>query len=93
MSGLAFSISLLVILVVLLLRFKIVNFINKNFDVDFQSEWIVYFLTIIFIMVIAMGMLLDDTKNKYGQVSEGFKNLKPKQEDRPNPMFDINTYW
>ena len=92
MSSLVFSLSLIIILGILLLRFKIVNFINKNFDIDFQSEWIVYFLTIIFIVVIAMGMLLDDksTKNK---LSDGFKNITPTQSNKPNPMFDINTYW
>jgi len=92
LTSLVFSLSLIIILVILLLRFKIVNFINKNFDVDFQSEWIVYFLTIVFIVVIAMGMLLDDksTKNK---LSDGFKNITPKQSNKPNPMFDINTYW
>jgi hypothetical protein len=91
-SSLVFSLSLIIILGILLLRFKIVNFINKNFDIDFQSEWIVYFLTIIFIVVIAMGMLLDDksTKNK---LSDGFKNITPTQSNKPNPMFDINTYW
>ena len=92
MSSLVFSLSLIIIFAILLLRFKIVNFINKNFDIDFQSEWIVYFLTIIFIVVIAMGMLLDDksTKNK---LSDGFKNITPTQSNKPNPMFDINTYW
>lgn len=90
MSLLAFSLSLIIILTVLLLRFKIVALINKNFDIDFQSEWLVYFLTIVFIIVIAMGMLFDDSTNK---LSEGFKNMKPSQSDKPNPMFDINTYW
>ncbi|MEA3498130.1 MAG: hypothetical protein U9R16_03625 [Campylobacterota bacterium] len=93
MSGLAFIISIAILLIIFILRFKITNFINESFNFNFQSEWIVYILTIIFIIVIAMGMLMDDTKKKYGEVSEGFKNLKPKQDDRPNPMFDINTYW
>ena len=92
MSSLVFSLSLIIILGILLLRFKIVNFINKNFDIDFQSEWIVYFLTIIFIVVIAMGMLLDD-KSRKNKLSDGFKNITPTQSNKPNPMFDINTYW
>jgi hypothetical protein len=77
------------------LRFKITNLINENFSLNskFQSEWIVYALTVFFIIVIAMGMLMDNTKSKYGQVSEGFQNLKPKKDTRPNPLFDINTYW
>ena len=92
MSALVFSLSLIIIVAILLLRFKIVNFINKNFNVDFQSEWIVYFLTIVFMIVIAMGMLLDDTSTK-NKLSDGFKKITPSQSNRPNPMFDINTYW
>ena len=92
MSFNLFILSLTVIIILLLIRFKIVKLINKNFDTDFQSEWIVYFLTIAFIVVIAMGMLLDDTSSP-NKLSDGFKNMKPSSNDRPNPMFDINTYW
>ena len=93
MTGLVFSISIAIILAIFLLRFKITTFINESFDFKFQSEWIVYILSIVFIIIISMGMLMDETKDKYSDVSEGFKNLKPKQDDKPNPVFDINTYW
>jgi hypothetical protein len=32
-------------------------------------------------------------KQKYGNVSDGFEKVRPKDLDRPNPLFDIDTYW
>jgi uncharacterized membrane protein YhaH (DUF805 family) len=95
MTETSFALSLIILLLIFLMRFKITEFLNENLKVNFkfQSEWVVYFITITFMVVVIVGMLLDDTKNKYGEVSEGFKNLKPKQDTRPNPLFDINTYW
>jgi hypothetical protein len=93
-----FILSLTVLFIILLNRKKITSVINEKFYSDetkankFQSEWIVYILTILFIAVISMGMLMDNTKEKYGQISEDFQKLKPQHDEssRPHRWFDIN---
>ena len=92
MTGSLFTFSLLFLLTIFFLRHKIVNFINSSFELEYkiQSEWIVYILTILFIVVISAGMLLDNTKEKYANISDGFEKIRSKNDEQPMRFFDIN---
>ncbi|MEA3512795.1 MAG: hypothetical protein U9R37_04250 [Campylobacterota bacterium] len=93
MNELMFFLSLVVLAIVFFSRHKITNKINYTLSTNLQSEYIVYILFIFFVMVIAAGMLLDDTKAKYSGISESYENLKtPKSAERPHRYFDIDTY-
>ncbi|MGB3750523.1 MAG: hypothetical protein WA945_03070 [Arcobacteraceae bacterium] len=92
MNELIFAISFAFLLLVFLKRQKIVNFLSSNFDIRIGSEVLVYVLTFFFIILIMAGMLLDNTKEKYSQISENYDNLKTKEEKRPHRYFDVNTY-
>lgn len=91
MNAMTFLFSLTAILGVFLVRHKITEYLNERFQPKekFQSEWIVYILTIFFIIVISYGMLLD-TKKAGPNVSDSIENLEPAQEKKPHPWFDIN---
>lgn len=88
----SFVLSLSILLIIFLMRKRITLFLNDNFEFKYkiQSEWIVYILTVLFIVVISMGMLLDDTKSKYSNISDGFENIRSKAEEKPHRWFDIN---
>ena len=95
MTDMSFVLSIIILTLIFLVRMKIVEMINNNFNLKtkVESEWVVYFITFAFIIVIIAGMLLDGTKKKYSSVSDGFEKIQSRPNDRPNPMFDINTYW
>jgi len=57
-----------------------------------SSEIIVYIVTALIVTLILAGMLLDNTKEKYSQISENYDNLKTKDDKRPHRYFDVNTY-
>ena len=50
--------------------------------------------TIILVLVILIGALNSSGKKKYSTISQNFDNIRtPASQKRPNPMFDIDTYW
>jgi hypothetical protein len=93
MNAVTFAISLFIIVVVFLSRHNIVLYFRYNYGKKIESEWIVYICFALFVMVILAGMLLDDPKEKYANISENYKNLRPDNAKRPHRYFDINTYW
>jgi len=95
MTNLSFALSFAILVIIFLLRLKITDIINESYKpkTTFQSEWIVYILSVLFVALILMGMLMDNTTQKYSDLSNGFEKLQSRPNDRPNPMFDINTYW
>jgi hypothetical protein len=52
-------------------------------------------LTVILVVVVLIaGLAPTATKQKYSSISNNFDNLRtPAAQKRPNPMFDIDTYW
>ncbi len=99
MSETNFAFILLLLSLAYGFKSKITKIINqiffKNYDnFELKSKYISYLLFIILIFVLVFGMMLGTkTEKTYGNVSEGFKKVRTKGEDRPNPLFDIDTYW
>jgi branched-subunit amino acid permease len=52
-------------------------------------------LTIILVIIVLIaGLTPNATKQKYSSISNNFDNIRtPEAQRRPNPMFDIDTYW
>ena len=96
MNETIFVISLVVLTAILLSRHKFVAFLDEKFYIRLPSEIIVYILTFLFAVVIMAGMLLDDTKAKYSNISDNYDKMRPKApsaaDKRPHRYFDINTY-
>ena len=93
MFELIFGVSFIILVTLFIKRHKIVNYLNYNFGTNIESEIIVYILTFFFVIMIILGMLLDDTKEKYSNISQSYDKLRPNQNDqRPHRYFDINTY-
>jgi len=92
MNELLFAISFIVIVFIFLKRHSIVEYLNYNIGTNLSSEIIVYILTVLFIILILAGMLLDNTKSKFNQISQDYENLKPQDSKRPHRYFDVNTY-
>ncbi len=92
MEETSFVLSLVTLVIILLLRKRLTAFLNESLTLSYkiQSEWIVYILTILFMIVIGVGMLMDDTKKKYANISESFEKVRTMPDDKPHPWFDIN---
>ena len=93
MNAVIFAISLFIIAVVFLSRHNIVLYFRYNYGKKIESEWIVYVCFALFVVVIMSAMLLDNTKEKYAQISESYQKMRPDNTKRPHRYFDINTYW
>ena len=93
MNELIFAVSFAILVTLFLKRHKIVNYLDYNFNIRIESEILVYILTFFFIVMIIAGMLLDDTKEKYSNISQSYDKMKPQKNDnRPHRYFDVNTY-
>ena len=94
-----FAILLVFILLLFIFNNNIANFTNKtlhNNDIsfNFQKVYISYLAFIILSLVLIIGMASGTkTKQKFKNVSSGFEKARTKDDDRPHPMFDIDTYW
>ena len=86
---------LFIIILILLFRKKVLKEINKiNYLKNLSVENFILYLIFLFFLTILIGVMNPEkTKKKYDNISENFDNLrKPDDVERPNPMFDINTY-
>jgi hypothetical protein len=94
-----FGIVLVILGIFYGLKDYITDFLNKTFfnqfdNITFKSEYLSYLLFALLMATLVFGMLSGDKiVQNYGNVSAGFENLKPSDRDRPNPLFDIDTYW
>lgn len=94
-----FGILLVVLGVTYGLKDTIVNLLNKLFFTQkdgfkIQSLHITYILMFILALVLAVGMTMGQEvqRKTYGNVSDGFEKMR-NPDDKPNPLFDIDTYW
>jgi len=93
MNELIFGICFVILATLFIQRQKIVNFLSYNLNIMIESKTLIYILSFFFVILIIIGMLFADTKEKYNVISENYDNLRPNQKDkRPHRYFDVNTY-
>ena len=93
MNELIFGISFIILLAVFIKRHDIVNFLSYNLNITIESKTLTYILSFFFVILIIVGMLFADTKEKYSGISENYDNLRPNPKNqRPHRYFDVNTY-
>lgn len=90
MNNILFFSALIILTSLFLLRRKITNYLYRKFEINIESEIIVYIVSVLFIAVILMGMLMDDTKAKYSSISNSFNSIQTQSSDKPHRWFDIN---
>jgi hypothetical protein len=99
MSPSFFFIGLTVLFILLLLRQNIANFLNKKFELPneyssykIETEWIVYLLAFLLIVLITYGMIMGVTDNPFGNVTVGggIENMGDSPNQKPHRLFDIN---
>jgi len=77
-------------------RQKILAF-TKQFDSlkNMGIEVINIILVVSFSIILAIATINPEkSKDKFKDISENFENMRsPSKNDRPNPLFDINTYF
>ncbi|MCK5111805.1 MAG: hypothetical protein KAQ94_09825 [Arcobacteraceae bacterium] len=94
-----FLVVLIILMIIYVLKHYITKLINHNIFTEeegfkLKSKYISYFLFFILSATLIIGMLLGTkTKKTYKNVSEGFEKVRTKDDGRPSPMFDIDTYW
>ena len=91
MTAISYIIYLVILLIIFLFKEQLTDYLNLklNMDIKIKSVWIIYFLSVIFVIITSLAMLIANNS----EVTDGFKNLKPSAQNKPNPMFDINTDW
>jgi len=81
----------------LLIILTVIYFVVKN---KFQNEkeqtkkTVNYIFIGLYVFLFIIGvMFTKTTKQQFSNVSAGFDKARNQAKNRPNPMFDINTYW
>jgi len=93
MNELIFGISFIILLTLFIKRHNIVNFLSYNLNITIESKTLTYILSFFFVILIIMGMLFTDTKEKYSGISQSYEKMMPSQKNqRPHRYFDVNTY-
>ena len=96
MNEVIFFTSIVALAIILLFKDKIVEYLDEKFYIRIPSKLIGYFATIMLVVVVTAGMLLDNTKEKFSGISDSYNNARHKgshsSEKKPHRYFDINTY-
>ena len=93
MNGLIFFLNFAALVVLFLKREAILNFFEYKLGININSNIYIGLLAILLAMLLSAGMLLDNTKEKYKHISDGYNGFKPpKADNRPHKYFDVNTY-
>jgi len=92
MKELLFFAFLAIIIIIFFKRVKVLDFLLYNFNISISNNTLLVILTFFLTLLLVAGMLFDNTKEKYGNISENYDNLKPKEDKRPHRYFDVNTY-
>lgn len=82
MNPIVFFICVSLVLAIFFMRKKIVEYLFEEFDIYIGSEKIVYITSILFIALVLIGMLMDNTKEKYSDISNNYEKLKPKADGK-----------
>jgi len=93
MSPGVFVISLTILTIILIIRKNIVNFLNESvhFPYEVKTEYLVYVVTAIFVVVVTLGMMMGTTKNFSNMsVGGGIENLDSSPDRKPHRLFDVN---
>jgi len=95
-----FALALITLGLLYILREQISMLINNIFfenyeNIKFKSIYLSYLLFFLLSITLVAGMMMGKkiVRKNFGNVSDGFKKLKPSDKDRPHPWFDIDTYW
>jgi TRAP-type C4-dicarboxylate transport system permease large subunit len=66
----------------------------NNYHFKIKKIYISYFAFILLIIILIIGMASGTkTKKTFKNVSSGFEKVRAKDDGKPHPMFDIDTYW
>ena len=66
----------------------------NNYHFKIKKVYISYFAFILLIIMLIISMILGTkTKKTFKNVSFGFEKVRTKDDGKPHPMFDIDTYW
>ncbi len=99
MSESLFGVVLIVLGIIYGLKDYVTNLINEELEKNdssfkLKSEYVSYLLFIVLAVTLVFGMMLGTkTKTTFDNVSSGFEKVRAKDDGRPHPLFDIDTYW
>jgi len=97
MSDIQFGFALVISVIIYNFKTQIILFLNillerYNISLRLKDELFNYLLAVVLALVLGFGML-SGVKQKGGDVTDGFDNMQGFGNNRPNPLFDIDTYW
>ena len=86
-----FTLHIVMIASIFIVRGKIADFISEKIGTAFKPQWISYLLAFWLTIVVIFGMLFN-TKKPFGtlSVSQSMENLEPSENKKPHRYFDIN---
>ena len=94
------SASLFFTLIILIILGYVYNHILVNFINNIKAlksitkTHINQILTVILVTIILIAGFAPSNNKKFSSISQNYENIRtPAANNRPSPIFDINTYW
>ncbi len=86
---------LIVLLIIIIKRKAISNYLFEYMDINISSRTILDISLVLLAILMILGVLLDNTKEKYSSISAGYNKMRPnlpgtEGNKKPHRWFDID---
>ena len=95
MNDIVFFILLIALIAMILKKEAVSLFLFDNIGINLQAKTVLYISIILIIVLMAYGILFDNTKEKYSNISAGYNQMRPnvpseESKNKPHRFFDID---
>ena len=95
MNDIIFFILLILFIVILINKKSVSLWLFDTIGINFQPKTVLYSSIICIILLMAYGILFNDTKEKYSNISAGYNQMRPnvptnESKNKPHRFFDID---
>jgi len=95
MNDIVFFILLALFIFMLIQKEKVSLFLFDTIGVNFQPKTILSISIALIVVLMTYGILFDDTKDKYSNISDSYNQMRPnvpsqEEKNKPHRFFDID---
>lgn len=94
-NDVVFFILLLIFILILIQRDSLSSFLFEKLDIYISPKALLYIATILLVILMTLGILFDNTKEKFSNISDSYNQMRPnattsETKNKPHKWFDID---